>query len=58
MRKVALEINAIKWNRLGKTRDLIKEIRDTKGVFHAKMGTITDRDGMGLREAEDIKKSW
>ena len=45
-------------NRMGKTRDLIKKIRDTKGTFHAKMGTIKDRSGMGLTEAEDIKKRW
>ena len=44
--------------RLGKTRDLFKKIRDTKGTFHAKMGTIEDRNGMDLREAEDIKKGW
>ena len=42
-------------NRVGKTRDLFKKIRDTKGTFHAKMGTIKDRNGMGLTEAEDIK---
>ena len=45
-------------NRMGKTRDLFKKIRDTKGTFHAKMGTIKDRNGMDLREAEDIKKRW
>ena len=45
-------------NRMGKTRDLFKKIRDTKGNFHAKMGTIKDRNGMDLTEAEDIKKSW
>ena len=45
-------------NRMGKTRDLIKKIRDTKGIFHAKMGTIKDRNGMDLTEAEDIKKRW
>ena len=45
-------------NRMGKTRDLFKEIRDTKGTFHAKMGTIKDRNGMDLTEAEDIKKRW
>ena len=45
-------------NRMGKTRDVFKEIRDTKGTFHAKMGTIKDRNGMDLREAEDIKKRW
>ena len=43
-------------NRMGKTRDLFKKIRDTKGTFHAKMGSIKDRNGMGLTEAEDIKK--
>ena len=45
-------------NRMGKTRDLFKKIRDTKGTFHAKMGTIKDRNGMDLTEAEDIKKKW
>ena len=45
-------------NRTGKTRDLVKKIRDTKGIFHAKMGSIKDRNGMDLREAEDIKKKW
>ena len=45
-------------NRLGKTRDLLKKIRDTKGTFHAKMSTIKDRNGMDLTEAEDIKKRW
>ena len=45
-------------NILGKTRDLFKKIRDTKGTFHAKMGTIEDRNGMDLTEAEDIKKRW
>ena len=43
-------------NRMGKTRDLIKKIRDTKGTFHTKMGTVKDRNGMDLTEAEDIKK--
>ena len=43
-------------NRIGKTRDLIKKIRDTKGIFHAKMGSIKDRNGMDLTEAEDIKR--
>ena len=43
-------------NRMGKTRDLLKKIRDTKGIFHAKMGTIKDRNGMDLTEAEDIKR--
>ena len=45
-------------NRMGKTRDVFKRIRDTKGIFHVKMGTIKDRNGMDLREAEDIKKRW
>ena len=45
-------------NRMGKTRDLFKKIRDTKGIFHAKTGTIKHRNGMDLREAEDIKKRW
>ena len=43
---------------MGKTRDLFKKIRDTKGTFHAKMGKIKDRNGMNLIEAEDIKKRW
>ena len=45
-------------NRMGKTRDLFKKIRDTKGIFHAKMGTIKDRNGKDQREAEEIKKRW
>ena len=45
-------------NRMGKTRDLFKKIRDTKGTFHAKIGTIKDRGGMDLTEAEGIKKRW
>ena len=45
-------------NRIGKTRDLFKKIRDAKGTFHAKMGSIKDRNGMDLTEAEDIKKRW
>ena len=45
-------------NRMGKTRELFKKIGDTKGIFHAKMGTIKDRNGMDLTEAEDIKKRW
>ena len=45
-------------NRMGKSRDLFKKIRDTKGTFHAKMGTVKDRNGMDLTEAEDIKKRW
>ena len=43
-------------NRMGKTRDLFKKIRDTKGIFHAKIGSIKDRNGMDLKEAEDIKR--
>ena len=43
---------------MGKTRDLFKKIRDIKGTFHARMGTIKDRNGMDLTEAEDIKKRW
>ena len=43
---------------MGKTRDLFKKVRDTKGIFHAKMGTIKDRTGMDLTEPEDIKKGW
>ena len=43
---------------MGKTRDLLKKIRDTKQIFHASMGTIKDRNGMDLRQAEDIKKMW
>ena len=62
-RKSSLVINAKKIkidenNRMGKIRDLFKKIRDTKGTFHAKMGTIKDRNGMDLTEAEDIKKRW
>ena len=45
-------------NRMGKIRDLFKKIRDTKGTFHAKMGTIKDRSGVDLTEAEEIKKKW
>ena len=45
-------------NRMGKTRDLFKKLRDTKGTFHAKMGTIKDRYGMDLTEVEDIRKRW
>ena len=48
-------INAKENNRMGKTRDLVKKIRDTKGIFHAKMGSIKERNGMDLTEAEDIK---
>ena len=43
---------------MGKTRDLVKKIRDTKGTFHAKMGSVKDRNGMDLTEATDIKKTW
>ena len=45
-------------NRMGKTRDFFKKIRDTKGIFHAKMGTIKDRNSMDLTEAKDIRKGW
>ena len=45
-------------HRIGKTRDLFKKIRDAKGTFHAKMGSIKDRNGMDLTEEEEIKKSW
>ena len=45
-------------NRMGKTRDLVKKIRDSKGTFHAKMGSIKDKNGMDLTEAENIKKRW
>ena len=48
----------IEENRMGKTRDLFKKIRDTKGTFHAKMDTVKDRNGMDLTNAEDIKKRW
>ena len=60
MRKLSSVINAKieENNRMGKTRDLFKKIRDTKGTFHVKMGTINDRNGMHLTEAEDNKKSW
>ena len=53
-------INAKKWrkNRMGKTRELFKKIRDAKGTFNAKMGSIKDRNGMDLTEAEDTKKRW
>ena len=58
LRKPSSAINAKKEenNRMGKTRDLFKKIRDTKGTFHAKMGSTNDRNGMDLTEAEDIKK--
>ena len=53
------QCNEIEENsRMGKTKDFFKKIRDTKGTFHAKMGTIKDRNGMDLTEAEDIKKRW
>ena len=52
------EIEYNRNNRMGKTRDLFKKIRDTKGTFHAKMGSIKDRSGLDLTEAEDIKKRW
>ena len=45
-------------NKMGKTRDFFKKIRDTKGIFHTKMGAIKDRNGLDLTEAEDIKKRW
>ena len=45
-------------NKMGNTRDLLKKIRNTNGTFHANMGTIKDKNGMDLTEAEDIKKSW
>ena len=45
-------------NKMGKTRDLFKKIRDTKGIFHAKVSTLNDKNGMDLTEAEDIKKRW
>ena len=48
----------IEENRMGKTRDLFKKMRDTKGIFHAKMGSIKDRNGMDLTKVEDIKKRW
>ena len=61
IRKPSSGINAKKIeenNRMGKTRDLSKKIRNTKGTFHAKMGTIKDRNGKDLTEAEEIKKTW
>ena len=60
IRKPSSVINAKEMdnNRMGKTRDLFKKIRDNKGTFHAKMGSIRDRNGMDLTEAEDIKKRW
>ena len=53
-----MQRNREKKNRIGKTRAIFKKIRDTKGTFHAKMGSIKDRNGMNLTEAEDIKKRW
>ena len=61
IRKPSSAINAKKQRKTtewGKTRDLFKKIRDTKGTFHAKMGSIKDGNGMDLKEAEDIKKRW
>ena len=58
IRKPSSVINAEENNRMGKTRHLFKKIRDTKGTFHAKMGTIKDRNGRDLTETEDIKKRW
>ena len=52
------EVDIEENNRMRKTRDLFKKIRDTKGTFHAKMGTIKDRNGVDLTEAKDIKKRW
>ena len=60
-RKISSMNNTLKIeenNRVGKSRDLFKKIRDTKGTFHAKMGTIKDRNGMNLTETEGIKKRW
>ena len=54
----SLKLTAFYNNRMGKTRDLFKKIRAIKGTFHAKMGTIKDRNGMDLTETEDIKKRW
>ena len=51
-------LNPFSTDRMGNTRDLFKEIRDTKGTFHAKMGSIKDRNGIHLTEAENIKKRW
>ena len=55
---LSYQCKEIEENRMGKTRDLFKKIRETKGTFHAKMGLIKDRNGMDLTEAEDIKKRW
>ena len=54
----SLKLTAFYNNRMGKTRDLFKKIRAIKGTFHAKMGSVKDRNGMDLTEAEDIKKRW
>ena len=56
--KIPIIINIEENNRMGKTRDLFKKIRDIKGTFHAKMDIIKDRNGMDLTEAADIKKRW
>ena len=58
IRKLSSAISAKKYNRMGKVRDLFKKIRDTKGTFHAKMGSIKDRNGMDLTEAEDNTKRY
>ena len=55
---LSAQCKEIEDNRMGETRNLFKKIRDTKGIFHAKMGTIKDRNGMDLTEAKDIKKRW
>ena len=55
---LSAQCKEIEDNRMGKTRDLFKKIRDTKGLFHAKMGLVKDINGMDLTEAEDIKKQW
>ena len=55
---LSIVLGTLSNNRMGKTRDLFKKIRGTKGTFHAKMGTIKDRNGMDLTEAENIKKRW
>ena len=57
-REIRKPSSVISANRMGKTRDLFKKVRDTKGTFHAKMGTIKDRNGMNLTEIEGIKKRW
>ena len=58
MRKTGILRKIKENNRMGKTRDLFKKIRDTKGIVHAQMGSIKDRNGRDLTEAEDIKKRW